>query len=178
MFEIEKSSIADCFVIKPDRFMDERGMNMKIFTKDFFLDCSLDFEVFEELLVKSRKNVLRGMHYQEQPFSQAKLVMCLEGKITDVVVDLRKESKTYGRYEVFDLEGDNPRILHVPCGFAHGYLVKSDTALVKYLMSNPYNPSHENGIRWDSFGFDWGEKALIISSKDRELPGFAEGIYG
>ena len=109
---------------------------------------------------KSSKGVLRGLHFQKPPFDQAKLVRCIEGEVLDVAVDIRKDSKTYGEHVAVLLSGDNKRQLFVPRGFAHGFVVLSDTATFAYKVDNMYAPDYDDGIDWNdsSLKYDWGNR--------------------
>ena len=122
---------------------------------------------------KSSKGVLRGLHFQNPPFSQAKLVRCLEGEILDVAVDLRTKSNTYGKFETTLLSDKNKNMLFIPKGFAHGFVVLSESARVLYKSDNYYNPTHENGILWNDkdLNIDWKISAddIILSVKDNNL---------
>ncbi|HFO4664526.1 TPA: dTDP-4-dehydrorhamnose 3,5-epimerase, partial [Escherichia coli] len=118
----------------------------------------------------SSKNVLRGLHYQSEPYAQGKLVRCIMGEVFDVAVDIRKESESYGQWVGVFLSENNNRQLWIPEGFAHGFLVKSDKAIFTYKCTNFYNPSAENTIRWDSpdLAIEWplDDEDLLISEKD------------
>jgi dTDP-4-dehydrorhamnose 3,5-epimerase len=121
---------------------------------------------------------LRGLHFQKPPFEQAKLVRCIEGEVVDVAVDIRKKSKTYGQHVAVLLSGDNKRQLFVPRGFAHGFLVLSDSATFAYKVDNTYAPDHDAGIRWndEELNIQWGmeDGDVMVSKKDAELPFFSE----
>ena len=125
---------------------------------------------------KSCKGVLRGLHFQKPPFSQAKLVRCLEGEILDVALDLRKDSKTYGLFETTLLSDKNKNKLFIPKGFAHGFVVLSESAIVSYKADNYYDPNYESGVLWNDsdLNIDWKINAdeVIISEKDKSLPTF------
>ena len=127
---------------------------------------------------KSSKGVLRGLHFQKPPFEQAKLVRCIEGEVLDVAVDIRKNSKTYGKHVSVLLSGKNKRQLFVPRGFAHGFLVLSDSATFAYKVDNTYAPDHDAGIRWNGkeLNIQWGmeDSEVIVSEKDAELPFFSK----
>ena len=126
----------------------------------------------------SRRNVLRGLHFQSPPYAQTKLVQCIVGEVLDVVVDLRKSSKTYGKHKTTSLNDINNIQLLIPSGFAHGFLVKSDYAIFSYKVDNEYNKGSEGGIIWNDseLGIDWGinKKSLILSEKDTYLPPFSK----
>ena len=121
---------------------------------------------------------MRGLHFQRPPYDQAKLVRCIEGEVLDVVVDLRIKSKTYGQHLVVLLSGDNKRQLFVPRGFAHGFVVISDSATFAYKVDNIYAPNHDAGIRWNDkeLNIQWGieHSEVLVSEKDSKLPFFSE----
>jgi dTDP-4-dehydrorhamnose 3,5-epimerase len=126
--------------------------------------------------------VLRGLHYQLNPFSQAKLVRVILGCVLDVAVDLRKGSPTFGQYVAIELSSDNKRQLFVPRGFAHGFHVLSEQAVFAYKVDNPHSPDDERSIRYDepAFGIDWkipGGKAPILSEKDKQAPPLEKGDF-
>ncbi len=161
-------------LISHEVISDNRGYFKESFRKnnlEKFLDYELKF--CQKNVVSSRLNVLRGLHFQKQPFAQSKLVSVTEGKILDIVVDIRPKSTTYGQYCKFILSSKNHESLFIPKGFAHGYLTLSKKAVVNYLVDNYYNSEMEEGISFkDSFlKIDWGidQKDLIISEKDSNL---------
>ncbi len=124
----------------------------------------------ESFYSTSRRGVLRGMHFQTPPHSHAKLVYCIRGSALDVVVDLRKSSPRYGAAASAELSEKNHQQLFIPTGLAHGFLaLESDTVLV-YMTTTVHSPSHDMGIHWDSFGFDWGTEAPTLSARDARLP--------
>ena len=122
---------------------------------------------------KSSKGVLRGLHFQKPPFEQAKLVRCIEGRVLDVAVDIRKESPTYGKHLAVELSGENKRQLFIPRGFAHGFSVLSESAIFAYKVDNTYAPESDSGIRFDDkeLNIDWGlsEEEIQLSVKDKNL---------
>ena len=126
---------------------------------------------------KSSKGVLRGLHFQKPPFTQAKLVRCIEGQVLDVAVDIRKSSPTYGKYVSVKLSGENKKQLFVPRGFAHGFAVLSDTAVFAYKVDNLYAPEYDAGIIWNDVNLkiDWNlsENEIKLSDKDAKLPNLA-----
>ena len=125
---------------------------------------------------ESSRGVLRGLHFQNPPYTQAKLVRCLKGRVLDVVLDLRKDSKTYGMFESIVLSSENKEQLFVPNGFAHGFIVVSKSALLSYKVDNYYNPDSESGVLWNDLdlNIDWkiNKKEIIVSEKDKSLPTF------
>ena len=127
---------------------------------------------------KSSKGVLRGLHFQKPPFEQTKLVRCIEGEVLDVAVDIRTNSKTYGHHVKVLLSGENKRQLFVPRGFAHGFLVLSESAILAYKVDNVYAPDYDLGIRWNdpTLKIPWGinENEILVSEKDSKLSLFSE----
>ena len=129
---------------------------------------------------RSSKGVLRGLHYQKPPFAQAKLIRCIEGEILDIAVDIRKDSPTYGLYHPEVLSGENKKQLFIPTGFAHGFVVLSETTEVAYKIDNTYSPKHEASIKFDDeiLGLDWeiDAKDIILSKKDELAPNLGEAV--
>ena len=118
------------------------------------------------------------MHFQKPPYAQAKLVSCIKGKVLDIAVDIREGSETYGQHVIIELSGENKKQVFIPRGFAHGFLVLSNTAIVTYKVDNSYAPTHDAGIRWDDslLNIQWGvsESEVLVSEKDAKLPFFLE----
>lgn len=151
---------------------DARGDFMKVFHKDTFIQHGL-LPVFEESYYStSKKDVVRGMHFQLPPEDHAKLVYVSHGAILDVVVDLRKNSPTFGEFETFQLDDENRKAVYIPSGFAHGFLSLQDNSTVTYLQTTMRSAGHEGGIRFDSFGMMWGVAHPILSERDRLFPTF------
>ena len=125
---------------------------------------------------QSTKGVLRGLHFQKPPYAQAKLVRCLKGSVLDLALDIRKDSKTYGKFEATILSDENKKQLFIPKGFAHGFIVLSETAIFSYKVDNYYNPDFECGVLWNDLdlNIDWkiNNKEVIVSEKDKSLPAF------
>ena len=173
-----KTEILDVFIIEPSVFGDNRGYFLESYNKMKFEEVVGKASFVQDNESKSTKNVLRGLHFQKPPFEQAKLVRCIEGKVLDVAVDIRKNSKTYGQHIAVLLSGDNKRQLYVPRGFAHGFLVLSDTATFAYKVDNTYAPEFDAGIRWNDneLNIQWNIKdsEVMISAKDAELPFLSE----
>ena len=167
--------IADVIIIEPTLLEDSRGYFTETFRQDLFnqfIGYSVDF--IQENESKSNKGVLRGLHYQLAPFSQAKLVRVLEGSVLDVVVDIRRSSNTFGQHLSLELTAENKHQLFVPRGFAHGFIVLSSSATFSYKVDNYYSPEHERSIAFDDkdLGIDWRlPKELIqLSNKDKNNP--------
>ena len=166
-----------CFIIEPALIKDERGYFMESFNEQKFeKETGIKTHFVQDNQSFSTKGVLRGLHYQTGEHVQAKLVRVLQGEVLDVAVDIRPDSKTYGEYISVVLSGENNRQFFVPRGFAHGFLVLSETATFFYKCDNFYNKESEGGIIYNDkrLGIDWGmdEKDLIISEKDKVLPSF------
>ena len=174
---IDKTNIDDLIIINPKRLKDDRGYFQESYKKEYldkFLNEKIDFIQINESL--SYKNVIRGLHFQSYPYEQTKLVKVNYGKILDVVVDLRKKSKSYGNYYSIILSSKNRKQLLIPKGFAHGFSVLSKYAIISYQVDNEYNKKSENGYNcFDPyFNIDWmvNKKNVIISDKDLSLPNF------
>ena len=172
--KIEETFIKDLVIVEPIVFGDERGYFFEAYSKTKFKDLGIDIEFVQDNQSFSKKGTLRGLHYQNPPFAQTKLVRVLEGEIIDVAVDLRKDSPTYGKSFSVLLTAENKKQLLVPQGFAHGFSVISETASVMYKCDQFYNKASEGGIKFDdpSLNIDWGMdlKDAIVSEKDQVLP--------
>jgi len=171
-FEFEKTDIPDVVLIKPKVFEDERGFFMETYVKEDFEKAGIKVEFIQENHSKSRHGVLRGLHFQRQPYAQSKLVRCIKGKILDVAVDLRKNSQTFKKYVSIELSEDNKFMLFIPKGFAHGFLVLSKEAEVIYKVDNIYAPDHESGLIWNDgqVGIEWPINNPILAEKDKKWP--------
>jgi dTDP-4-dehydrorhamnose 3,5-epimerase len=177
--EIQKFDIEGLLLIKPKIFGDERGYFFESFNKKRFEEVVGETVNFiQDNESKSSYGVLRGLHFQRPPFTQAKLVRVIEGKVLDVAVDLRANSPTYGQHQSVILTGENKHQFFVPRCFAHGFLVLSETAIFAYKVDNDYAPTHDDGIIYnsESLGIDWTivEKDIQLSGKDKELQTFAQ----
>lgn len=174
--KIEKTFIKDLIIITPTVFEDERGYFFESYNKTKLSDLGIDIDFVQDNQSFSQKGTLRGLHYQNPPFAQTKLVRVLQGEIMDVAVDLRKDSPTYGKHFGVLLSAENKKQLLVPQGFAHGFSVLSETAVVLYKCDQFYNKQSEGGIRYDdeTLNIDWGMDSAeaIVSEKDLVLPDF------
>lgn len=172
--KIEETFLKDLVIVEPIIFGDERGYFFESYNKTKFRNLGIDIEFVQDNQSFSKKGTLRGLHYQNPPFAQTKLIQVLQGEIMDVVVDLRKESSTYKKVFSIILSGENKKQLLVPQGFAHGFSVISETASVMYKCDQFYNKASEGGIKFDdpSLNIDWGMdiKEAIVSEKDQILP--------
>ncbi|MDI5950731.1 dTDP-4-dehydrorhamnose 3,5-epimerase [Flavobacterium yafengii] len=174
---IEQTFIKDLVLISPSVFEDARGYFFEAYNKSKFSDLGISIDFVQDNQSFSKKGTLRGLHYQNPPFAQTKLVRVLQGEIIDITVDLRKDSPTYGKHFSVLLSAENKKQLLVPHGFAHGFSVISETAVVLYKCDQYYNKQSEGGIRFDDaqLNIDWGMdlKDAIVSDKDLILPDFA-----
>ena len=170
--------IPDLVIIEPKVFRDKRGYFIESYNHKNFREVMGEIYFSQDNESKSSKGVLRGLHFQKPPHEQAKLVRCVEGKVLDVAVDLRKKSKTFGKHFSVVLSGVNKRQLFVPRGFAHGFLVLSKTAIFSYKVDNTYSQDHDAGIIWndEELNINWGmqKNEIIVSAKDTDLPTFSE----
>jgi len=167
--EVEALPLKDAFIIRPLRFDDERGIFFKLYTKEILARFGVSPFFNEEYLSISKKNVLRGLHFQKGEFSQAKLVRCTRGEVYDVIVDLRKSSPTFLKWHGVTLSEENGISLYVPRGFAHSFLALQDNSAVFYKADNNYNPESESGIIWNdpNLNIDWNITNPILSDKDK-----------
>ena len=168
-----KTSIDGLFIIEPTIFKDKRGYFMESFNQKKFKNLFGEIVFLQDNESKSSKGVLRGLHFQKPPFAQTKLVRCLKGEILDVALDLRKKSTTYGQFETNFLSDKNKYELFIPKGFAHGFIVLSETATISYKVDNYYAPKYESGVLWNDkdLNIDWNIKPedIILSDKDKNL---------
>lgn len=170
-----ETKLKGCFILEPNLIGDERGYFMESFNeKTFSIGVRQEVHFVQDNQSFSKKGVLRGLHYQCGEHAQAKLVRVLQGEVLDVAVDLRPNSPTFGQYESIVLSGENQKQFFVPKGFAHGFLVLSETATFFYKCDNFYNKESEGGVLYNdsSINIDWNfqESELIISEKDKVLP--------
>lgn len=172
-FIFEKQKIEDIILITPKIFEDERGFFMETYKKSDFEANGIFGEFNQDNYSKSSKGVLRGLHFQKEPYAQAKLIRCIKGRIYDVAVDIRKNSKTFGKYVKIELSENNKKILYIPKGFAHGFVALSNNVEIIYKTQGEYNPKAERGIIWNDkdIKIDWGiDFEPILSKKDKNHP--------
>lgn len=174
---IIKTKISDVLLIEPEIFCDERGyfyesFNLKKFEE--IINRKIDF--VQDNHSKSTKGVLRGLHYQTNPFAQGKLVRCVHGEVYDVAVDLRQSSSTFGQWVGYILSSENKRQLWIPEGFAHGFVCLSNEAEFLYKTTNYYSKNHERTIAWNdpNLNIDWKGMDFVLSSKDAAGQAFNE----
>ena len=173
-----ETKISDVIIIEPSVFGDARGYFLESYNQNKFEEFIGNISFVQDNESKSSKGVLRGLHFQKPPFAQAKLVRCIKGKVLDVAVDIRKESKTYGNHIAVELSGENKKQLFVPRGFAHGFVVLSESAIFAYKVDNTYAPDHDAGIRWNdkelNIQWDMEDSKVLVSEKDAKLPFLSE----
>ena len=175
-----KTKLDGLVVLKPTVFKDNRGYFMESYNQKNINKLLGNVNFVQDNESESSRGVLRGLHFQKPPYTQAKLVRCLKGSVLDVVLDLRKDSKTYGIFETISLTEENKKQLFIPKGFAHGFIVLSKSAILSYKVDNYYNPESESGIIWNDpdLNIDWkiNKNEIIVSEKDKNLPAFNEII--
>jgi dTDP-4-dehydrorhamnose 3,5-epimerase len=175
-FIFKRLEIPEVVLIEPKVFEDDRGFFMETYKYSEFSKIGIDKMFVQDNRSKSKKGVLRGLHYQKNPNTQGKLVTCLTGEIFDVAVDIRKGSPTYGKYVGVILSEENKRMLYIPEGFAHGFCVLSDEAEVTYKCTAEYSPNDDAGIIWNDeyININWPIKNPILSEKDKNHPTLKE----
>lgn len=172
-----KSKIEGLVIIEPSVFADERGFFMEVYNQKTFAENGINVEFVQDNHSRSTKGVLRGLHFQKPPFAQDKLVRCTRGEVLDVAVDLRQDSPTFGQHEAVLISEENKKMVFIPKGFAHAFLVLSDIADFQYKCSNLYNKESEGGLLYNDpeIGIDWPNlENLILSEKDKLWPKLEE----
>ena len=176
--QINNTNISELVVIEPRIFEDDRGYFFEAFNDNTWPEHIVKTSFVQDNEAFSQRGVLRGLHYQIPPYGQAKLVRVIQGEVIDVAVDIRPGSPTYGHHHTELLSGENKKQMYVPRGFAHGYVVLSDTAIFAYKCDNYYSKAHEGGIIFDdaTLQIDWGIDTSIISLSDKDvvLPVFGQ----
>jgi dTDP-4-dehydrorhamnose 3,5-epimerase len=169
-----ETGIPGLFVFEPDVFPDSRGYFYEAYSQNRLFQAGIAFDIVQENQSFSTYGVIRGLHFQLEPYSQSKLVRVIQGRILDVAVDIRKGSPTYGKSFSIELSLENKRQLFIPAGFAHGFSVLTETGILLYKCNKFYNKESEGGILYNdpSLNIDWGvpESDIVISGKDKELP--------
>jgi dTDP-4-dehydrorhamnose 3,5-epimerase/CDP-3, 6-dideoxy-D-glycero-D-glycero-4-hexulose-5-epimerase len=174
MFNKITTTIEGLFIVENSIFSDHRGVFRKNYSSEDFLKIDVSFTPKELYYSINRTNVLRGMHFQIPPKDHQKLVYVIAGCITDVCLDLRRSSPTYGNYFDIDLDGSDSKYLFIPPGIAHGFISRSEGTIVHYAQDSCYSKLHDLGVRFDSFGYDWKTENPIISERDGSFPNFQE----
>ena len=173
-----KTQLPGVLIVEPKVFGDARGYFFESWNQAAYEAAGITNKWLQDNESKSRRGVLRGLHYQAAPYTQAKIVRAFSGAVLDVIVDIRKGSPTYGKHVAIELSGENKRQLYIPRGFAHGFAVLSDEAIFAYKCDNPYTPSADRGVLFSdpAIGIDWRidvSKALL-SEKDKKHPLLAQ----
>lgn len=161
-----QTPIEGLMVFEPTLFTDERGKFVKTYNDDFFRAHGLDITIKESYYSLSAKDVIRGMHFQTPPHDHIKIVYVPNGKIIDVVLDIRKGSPSYGTFFDIELSSENGKILIIPKGLAHGFKSIDDNTNVTYMQTSCYAPENDFGIHYNSFGYDWGVSEPKLSERD------------
>jgi len=173
--KFSETELSGVYLIELEPSEDERGSFARSFCRDEFGEAGIDFSIAQaNISFNNFAGTIRGMHYQEHPFEELKVVRCTRGAIFDVVLDLRPESSTYCQWCSAELNAENGSALFVPAGCAHGFQTLSDSTEVHYLMSEPYKPDAASGIRFDDpvFGIEWPMIVSSVSDRDRHWPDF------
>lgn len=172
--EITRFNIEGPVLIQPRIFEDERGYFFESYNESAFITAGINARFVQDNQSCSHKNVLRGLHFQNPPFAQGKLVRVVRGRVLDVAVDIRKDSPTFGEHLIVELSGENQSMFWIPEGFAHGFISLEDDTLFLYKCTQVYNKASEGGILWNDpdLKINWSVNAPIVSSKDQELPQF------
>ena len=178
---IIKTDIEGVLVVEPRVFGDERGYFFESFNeRDFLEQTGISVRFVQDNESCSRYGVVRGLHFQNPPYAQAKLVRVVEGRVLDIAVDIRHGSPTYGRHVAVELSGENKRQFYIPKGFAHGFAVLSESAVFQYKCDEYYHPEAEGAIAWDDpvLAIDWQVAApdVVLSEKDRHHPLFNDFV--
>lgn len=176
---VVKHTIEGLLTIEPQVFGDERGYFFESFNAERFLaQTGVEVTFVQDNESRSKRGVLRGLHFQRTPYAQAKLVRVVQGRVLDVAVDIRPESPTFGKYVMTELSGENHRQMFIPKGFAHGYVVLEDDTVFQYKCDEYYHPEAEGGIAWNDpeIGIEWplAESEITLSDKDRKHPTLKE----
>ena len=179
--EIKNTPIAGLLVLTPRVFQDDRGYFLETFNAKNLQKTGITTSFVQDNESKSTRGVIRGLHYQLNPYAQAKLVRVIEGTVWDVAVDLRKDSPTFGQWYGVELTGENKKQFYIPCGFAHGFSVLSETAVFAYKCDGYYQPEAERGILYNdpTLNIDWkvDESEALVSGKDQENLLFDKAEY-
>lgn len=175
LFSVEKTPIEGLLIIVTNTFYDSRGFFQETYKQSAFAELGIQEKFVQDNHSCSKKGVIRGIHFQHQPFAQGKLVKVIKGKVWDVAVDLRKNSPTFGKWFGIELSEENTNVsLYIPAGFGHGFASLEDDTHLIYKCTDEYNPQYDGGIKWNDpeIAVDWklGEITPIVSSKDEKLP--------
>lgn len=163
-------------LLEPQIYHDQRGAFVKTYHEDALKAAGIHFAIKEEYYTVSGRGVIRGMHFQTPPADHAKLIYCISGRVRDVLLDLRRSSPTYGHFMHWELSVNNRLMFIIPSGIAHGFLSLEDQSVMVYKTTTVHSPNDDAGIRWDSFGFVWGEASPVVSTRDLGFPTLADFV--
>ena len=176
MIEKNLTELTDCFELRTIQHRDRRGTFVKTYQKEIYVQLGLQTDFKEDFYSISKKNVIRGMHFQLPPFDQEKLVYCVQGLAIDVVTDLRKGSPTFGKSIQRELSVDLGNSIYIPKGFAHGFCALVEGTIIAYKVSTSHHPEADSGIHWNSIGVKWPVDNPILSSRDSSFVSFCEFV--
>jgi dTDP-4-dehydrorhamnose 3,5-epimerase/CDP-3, 6-dideoxy-D-glycero-D-glycero-4-hexulose-5-epimerase len=168
--DLPNNSFKGVYIYSAKPYNDQRGSFVKIYNQDIFAENKINIACEEEFYSISKANVLRGMHFQVPPYEAAKQIICISGKVLDVIVDLRQQEPTYKHVWSIELSASIPQILHLPVGIAHGFLSLQDDSVMLYRSSKVYSKEYDFGIKWNSIGYNWPISNPIISERDYKFP--------
>jgi dTDP-4-dehydrorhamnose 3,5-epimerase len=174
--QVIATPIPDLLIIQPKVFEDERGYFFESYNSSLFKQHRINVDFVQDNQSLSQKDVLRGLHFQNPPFAQGKLVRAITGSVLDVAVDIRKNSPTYGKHFSLVLNEKNKTMLWIPPGFAHGFLTLEDNTIFSYKCTNVYDKNSEDSVRWNDpdINIDWGTTTPLLSGKDKEAKFFKD----
>jgi len=173
MYMLEDTAISEVKVLVPKVFVDDRGVFFETYSENALNAWGIAFDAVQENhIINARKGVIRGLHFQNDPYAQAKLVRCIRGTVDDVAVDLRKGSPTYLKWVMVELSEENRKQLYIPKGFAHGVISRTEYSEIQYVVDAGYCPQSDRSIRFDdaAIGVDWKEAEPVLSVKDENAP--------
>ena len=176
-FDFKKTPLKGLFIIQPRVFADGRGFFMETYKKSDFVKAGITEEFTQDNHSYSSKGVLRGIHFQKDPYAQGKLVRCIKGAVWDVAVDLRADSETFGQWYGLEITGENKIMFYIPPGFGHGFVTLKDNTHFLYKCTNEYNPDADSGIMWNDsdLNIEWPlTEGLSLSDKDLKLQSIEE----
>jgi len=172
-----ETTLSGAYIIEIEKIEDERGFFARTWDQKAFEEKMLDSKILQSSIsFNTKSGTLRGMHYQIEPYEESKLVRCTKGRIFDVIVDLRKNSKTFKNWYSIELSASNHKILYIPKGFAHGFQTLEDNSEVFYEMFQIFSPNHSQGFRWNdsAFRIKWPLEVSVLSQKDKEYKSFVK----
>ena len=175
--KVSETNIEGLYIIDGLKFDDQRGSLIKPYVKKYLSEFNLELDFHETWFTKSQKNVIRAMHLQVGEMACEKFVSVINGCVIDVVLDLRNNSSTYGKYFEIRLSANDPLSLYIPKGCAHGYRVMEDQTITLYKATKYHSAIHDQGIKWNSFGYDWGIENPIMSDRDKNLEEFQNQAF-